>query len=158
LVFVQSRRGTSVAMVTDPEADDVAAGPQGRRRPRVVLRTLDGKDDLRPVVGRSGRVGSRVRVVRLTDAGRSMLAAAAAAGATIEDTALAVPPFTGAERAIITQPLLSAADNAGAIAWNNDRHPARSGVGPNQIATALARYVDLDAVKAAIAEHNAAAP
>jgi hypothetical protein len=70
------------------------------------------------------------------------------------DTAAAVPPFDPAERAAVSEPLLSARESAKAVSWNTSMHPAVSGVTVDEIRDALHSYVDAAAVQAAIARRN----
>lgn len=70
------------------------------------------------------------------------------------DTAAAVPAFSSAERVRLLSPLLDVRHNADAIRWNRARHPSVSGVQVAEIRRALARYVDLGAVRTAIRRHN----
>jgi hypothetical protein len=70
------------------------------------------------------------------------------------DAAAAVPPFDKAERARITEPLLSARSAANAATWNSAQHPASSGVTLEEIRAALGSYVDSAAVRAAIERYN----
>ena len=72
------------------------------------------------------------------------------------DAAAAVPPVTPAERATVTQPLLSPQASARAVAWNAQTHPAASGVSLDQIRAALDSYVDATAVRAALDRDSAA--
>lgn len=74
------------------------------------------------------------------------------------DSASAVPPFVDAKRQKIDQPLLSPPESASAIRWNERKHPAESGVEPEEILDALAFYVDAAAVEDAIAAHNSRHP
>lgn len=74
------------------------------------------------------------------------------------DTAAAVPPFTAAERATVTRPLLSPAASAQAVAWNARMHPIASGVTLDEIRAALHSYVDTDAVQAALGQADGSAP
>jgi hypothetical protein len=67
----------------------------------------------------------------------------------------AVDPFPAPERQALAPPLLTAAASAKAVAWNAARHPAASRVDPTTIRTALARYVDLPSIEAAIRRANA---
>ena len=161
IVLRQLRRDVLAAIVADPEPSlPLTSASTAEARPRqarslVAVRTLNGLDGFWPVADRFGRAGRTVRILRLTTAGRSMIEHAIGV---IEDADLAVPAFTGAERAIVIQPLLVPAANAVAISWNQAQHPLRSGVGPDRIAAALARYVDMAAVRMAIANYNAAHP
>ncbi len=77
------------------------------------------------------------------------------AAGTPVDTAAAVVEFDPAERAVVVLPLLPPAKAAAATAWNARMHPASSGVTLDEIASALANYVDLAAVRAAIAGSRA---
>ena len=70
------------------------------------------------------------------------------------DAEAAVPPFDPAERAVVTEPLLSARESAKAVSWNLSRHPGVSGVTLDEIRQALRSYVDAAAVQAAIDRHN----
>ena len=72
------------------------------------------------------------------------------------DAAAAVPPVTPAERAAVTQPLLSPQASARAVAWNAQTHPVASGVSLDQIRAALDSYVDATAVRAALDRDGAA--
>ena len=74
------------------------------------------------------------------------------------DSAAAVPPFTDAERAVITRPLLSAAASAQAVDWNARMHPAASGVTLDDIRAALGSYVDASAVQAALGGDGGSSP
>ena len=65
------------------------------------------------------------------------------------DRSVATPSFSAAERATLA-PLLSPSQSATAIRWNRGRHPAKSGVRPEDIVTDLSRYVDFAAVRTAI--------
>ena len=73
------------------------------------------------------------------------------------DAAAAVPPDTPAERAAVSQPLLSPQASARAVAWNARMHPGASGVTPDQIRAALDSYVDPAAVRTALDGDSAAA-
>jgi subtilisin family serine protease len=73
------------------------------------------------------------------------------------DPTVAVIPFAPAERAVMAAPLLTAAESAAAVAWNNRMHPAVSGVTLDEIRGALASYVDAAAVQAAIGAPGPAA-
>ncbi len=79
------------------------------------------------------------------------------ADAVAVDATVAVPPFEPAKRTVQT-PLLSPSASAAAVAWNRLRHPAQSGVEPSELRAALASYVDLAAVQAAIDTYNLAHP
>ena len=72
------------------------------------------------------------------------------------DAAAAVPPVTAAERATVTQPLLSPQASARAVAWNARMHPGASGVTLDQVRAALDSYVDAAAVRAALDRDGAA--
>ena len=67
----------------------------------------------------------------------------------------AVTPFSAAERANLG-PLLPARANHDALASNLREHPRRSNVEPASIRAAVELYVDLDAVRQAIAAHDQA--
>ncbi len=69
------------------------------------------------------------------------------------DRSVATPGFPAAERRRLTS-LLSSSQSAQAIRWNRERHPARSGVRPEDITIDLARYVDFDAVREAIRQQS----
>ena len=66
------------------------------------------------------------------------------------DTAAAVPTFDPAERTKIVKPLLAPTARQKAIDWTRHAHPASSGVDVDGIRAALARYVDVAAVTAAL--------
>ena len=66
------------------------------------------------------------------------------------DTAAAVPTFDPAERTKIVEPLLAPALRQQAIDWTRRAHPASSGVDVDEIRAALATYVDVAAVNAAL--------
>lgn len=74
------------------------------------------------------------------------------------DGAAAVPPFAVAKRSEIATPLLDAAKNAAAAAWNTAKHPADSGIAPDELLAALANYVDLAAVASAMTTAGFTAP
>jgi hypothetical protein len=65
------------------------------------------------------------------------------------DRSAATPAFPATERRKLTS-LLSSSQSAQAIRWNRERHPAKSGVRPEDIIMDLGRYVDFDAVREAI--------
>jgi phosphatidylserine/phosphatidylglycerophosphate/cardiolipin synthase-like enzyme len=66
------------------------------------------------------------------------------------DTAAAVPTFDPTERTKIVKPLLAPATRQKAVDWTRSAHPASSGVDVDGIRAALASYVDVAAVTAAL--------
>ncbi len=69
------------------------------------------------------------------------------------DATVAVPPFRAAPRVRMLGP----AQNAAAMAWNKRMHPAQSGVEPDVVRARLDMYLDVEALRQAIDEHNAKA-
>jgi hypothetical protein len=69
------------------------------------------------------------------------------------DRSVATPSFSAIEqRKLVT--LLSPSQNTQAMRWNRERHPAKSGIRPEDIAIDLMRYVDFDAVREAIRQQS----
>ncbi len=74
------------------------------------------------------------------------------------DTSASVPDFAAAVRSEVKTPLLGPDQNKAAIKWNNEQHPAQSGLDPADIRTELGRYVDLKAVEQELKAYNKANP
>jgi hypothetical protein len=73
------------------------------------------------------------------------------------DPSVATPSFSIAERSKLIG-LLTPSQSTQAIQWNQQMHPGRSGVRPEDIMIDLSRYVDLSAVQAAIKNSGVSYP